>query len=161
MTGTVKGYQIGKNRDSSQDVLLLQCAISADDDIQLVEYMNAPGDNTIPPIGSIVTILSAGRSWKIAIACNDTKDFDSGLSEGDKYLYSKSEASYVRILSDGNIELNGNSDNAVRYADLNTALQSYVEAVNAALATKLDGSGSSGTLSLDISGSKVNEVKLP
>lgn len=116
MTGIVRGYEIGTNRDSSQNVLLLQVEIT-ENNIQAVEYMSAPGDNSIPPKGSIVSILSAGSAWKIAIACNDGKDFDTSISEGEKYLYSDGENSFIKLLKNGNIELNGNSRDAARKDD--------------------------------------------
>jgi hypothetical protein len=43
---------------------------------------------------------------------------------------------------------------------LNAQLQSLVSAINAALATKRDGSGAAGSLSLDLSSAEVPEVKL-
>lgn len=140
---------------------MLKCEISGPDDIQSVEYMSHAGDDHIPPIGSVVTILTAGKSWKIAIASNDQTDFDNTLNEGDRIIYSKDKAAFIKILSDGIIEVNGNADTAVSYTDLNTALQSFVIAINALFATKLDGGGTAGTLTLDISGANVTTVKLP
>lgn len=161
MTGTVRGYEVKKNRDSGQNVLMLQVEISGPEDIQSVEYMSHAGDDHIPPKGSIVTVLQAGKSWKIAIASNDTADFDGSLNEGDRILYSKDAASYIKILSDGTIEINGNADFAVSWTDLNTALQTLVTNINTLFGTKLDGGGTAGTLTLDLSSSKIEEVKLP
>ena len=71
------------------------------------------------------------------------------------------EDGLIEIKTDGNVEINGNADNAVSYTDLDTALQGLVSAINAALATKLDGAGSAGALTLDLSASKVDTVLLP
>ena len=71
------------------------------------------------------------------------------------------EDGLIEIKTDGNVEINGNADNAVSYTDLDTALQGLVTAINAALATKLDGAGSAGALALDLSASKVDTVLLP
>lgn len=128
MTGIVRGYEIGKNRDSSQNVLLLQVEIT-ENNIQAVEYMNAPGDNSIPPVDSIVTILSAGSAWKIAIACNDGKDFDTSIKEGEKYLYSNGENSFIKLLKNGTIELNGNSRDAARKDDSTELVLSQADVV--------------------------------
>lgn len=117
MTGIVKGYEIGKNRDGTQNVLLLQVAINSADDVQPVEYMNAPGDNTIPPMGSIVTVLNAGRSWKIAVAANDGKDFDASLNECERYFYSKDEAAKLKLLNNGTVTVNDGSTEAARNGD--------------------------------------------
>jgi len=59
------------------------------------------------------------------------------------------------------LEINGNTDYAVSWTDLNTALQLLVTTINAKFLTKTDGVGSPGGLSLDISSAKVEGVKLP
>lgn len=162
MIGTVRGYNIGKNRDGTGNVLLLQVEMSDPDDIQTVEYMSGAGDDTIPPVGSLVTILSVGRAWKIAIASND--NISPGMSEGERKIYSSDGGviqAYINFLSTGVLELNGNGNSAVTYSALNTALQTLVTAINAVLATKLDGVGAVGVLSLDISASEENSVRLP
>lgn len=88
-----------------------------------------------------------------------------GAEAGEKILYSRDSAGDVqatfKMLKDGIIELNGDSDFAVSHTDLNTALQILVTAINANFATKLDGGGTAGVLTLDISGAKVGSVKLP
>lgn len=58
------------------------------------------------------------------------------------------------------IELNGNVDFAVRFNALNTQLQALIVLINALFATKLDGGGAAGALTLDLSTAKVDEVKL-
>jgi len=162
MIGTVRGFNIDKNRDGLKNVLLLQVEMSDPDDIQIVEYMSYAGDDTIPPVGSIVTILSAGPAWKIAIACND--NIAPSMGEGEKKLYSSDGGAikaFINFLVGGNLELNGNGNSAVTYSALNTALQGLVTAINSALALKLDGAGSAGVLSLDISSAEENSVRLP
>jgi len=57
------------------------------------------------------------------------------------------------------IQLNGSSKLLVTHAELNTALQSMVTAINNALATKKDEPGSPGTVTLDISAAKTTTVK--
>ena len=169
MTGIVKGFEVGKNRDGTKNVLLLKVEISGTDDIQTVQYMNAPGDDSIPPSGSIVTILSAGKSWKIAIACHDGKDFNDKLNEGEKYLYSKDESSFIKILNDGTIEINGDADNAVRFSDLKSGFDSLVAFINAHthpfIGVPVGNPGTTAVVSTPsndtIDSAKVDEVKLP
>jgi phage gp45-like len=163
MTGIIRGYEIKKNRDSSQNVLMLQCEISGTGDNQSVEYMSHAGDDHIPPIGSIVTILSAGKSWKIAIASNDKINFNSNLSEGEKEIYSSAagiKEAIITLLNTGNIEINGNSDFAVAFNDLKAGFDqlksdfnTHVHASNGVPPTILS------TASID--GSKVSNVLLP
>ncbi len=162
MIGAVTGFEIGPNRDGTKDVLKLQVQIADPDDIQTVEYMSSAGDDTIPPVGSIVTILSAGSAWKIAIASQD--NIAPSMSEGERKIYSSSGGSiqaFINFLNGGNLELNGNGNSAVTFAALNTALQILVTAINATFATKLNGSGSPGTLTLNISAAEENTVRLP
>lgn len=162
MIGTVKGFQIGPNRDGTEDVLLLQVEMSDPDDIQTVEYYSGAGDDTIPPEGSLVTILSVGRAWKIAIASND--NIAPTMAEGERKIYSSDAGvikAFINWLADGDLELNGNANSAVTFSALNTALQSLVTAINATFATKLDGGGTAGVLSLDISAAEEDTVRLP
>lgn len=57
------------------------------------------------------------------------------------------------------IDLNGNTKSFVTHTELDTALQSFILSLNAQFAAKLDGGGSPGTLTLDISTSKTTTVK--
>ncbi len=68
--------------------------------------------------------------------------------------------------NDGNIEFNGNADNLVRYAALNTQLQNEVTAINAELtkiATALNGLIPGiypmQPITLNISSAKINDLK--
>ena len=67
----------------------------------------------------------------------------------------------LKLCSDGSIEINGNADYAVSWTDLNTVLQNLVTAINNTFATKKDEPGSPGALTLDLSGARVDTVKLP
>ena len=74
---------------------------------------------------------------------------------------------YLWAKNNGNLELNGNADNAVRYAPLNTELSSFKTVMQAELvkiATGIIAGGGTytpGTLSLDISASKIDTVLTP
>lgn len=57
------------------------------------------------------------------------------------------------------IQLNGSSKLLVTHAELDTALQSMVTAINGALATKKDEPGSPGSVTVDISAAKTTTVK--
>jgi hypothetical protein len=67
--------------------------------------------------------------------------------------------STIEIDNDGNINLNGDTRNLVSHTELNTALQAMITAINSTFATKLDGGGTPGTVSLDISTSKIDTVR--
>lgn len=87
-----------------------------------------------------------------------------GAKEGELILYSRDSAGSVKskayLNQSGEIVLNDGSDYAVAHTDLNIALATFTTALNVALASKLDGAGSSPGLSIDISGAKVDKVRL-
>ena len=166
--GTVTGRKVGKNRDGTDDVLLLQVEITDPDDIQTVELMQPAGQKDYPIDDSQVVILDIGNAFKAAVAVQDGVT-PSG-SPGDKELYSLDSAglikAFINILASGNIELNGNNDNAVRFQALQdklTALKAQLEAHFHPGVTVGAGSTSpSATVfDVDISASKVDEVQLP
>lgn len=67
----------------------------------------------------------------------------------------------LKLKPNGDIELNGDNDSVVSWDDLNTAMQTFVIAINAAFATKLDGGGGSPALTLDLDPAEVKSVKVP
>ena len=162
-TGTITGRTITTNRDGTNQRVMLQVQMTNPDDIQTVEYVSLPGQDENPIDGSRVFILEVGESYKIAIAVDD--GVTPAMETGEKRLYSVSDAgdiqAFINILKTGIIEVNGDADNAVRFAALDVALQTLVASINAVLATKADASGAAGVLTLDLSTAKVDEVLLP
>jgi len=73
--------------------------------------------------------------------------------------------SFIWLKNDGTYQFGGTADNAVRYAPLNTGLQQLVTALQSELALIAagiatgGGSYTPGTLNLNITGSKINEIK--
>jgi len=159
--GIVKSFEKRKNKDSLRDTILLSVEVNGPDDVQTVELMNDDGVDSIPPKGSRVLIGDIGTSYKIAFSVDDL--IPSQITKaGEKKIYSSENGAikhYINWLVSG-IELNGNTDFAVRFNALNTQFQIFVTDINVALGTKLDGSGTPGTLVLDILTAKVDEVKL-
>lgn len=160
--GEVTGQEIRENRDGAADVRLLQVRMSNDSDIQTVQYMPMSGDDSPPQIGDLVVILSIGTAFQVALGLQDS--VAPSMSAGEKKVYSRdsggSIAAFIDLLASGDLELNGNANTAVRFADLNTQLQLLVTAINALFGTKLDGSGTAGTLTLDLSATESPTVKL-
>lgn len=74
---------------------------------------------------------------------------------------------YIHQKADGTCELGGSTHNAVRYTPLNTGLQNFKTAMQAELALIAagiaagGGSYTPGVLSIDISQSKITEIKTP
>lgn len=158
--GTVTGRALETNRDSLNEFIMLQVRFFKDD-VQTVQFYSQAGDDTSPPNGTKVIVLELGTAFKVAIASDDV--ITSSMQPGEKKLYStvgQDIKAFINLLNSGIIELNGNNDFIVRFNALNTALQTFVVDVNAALATKLNGAGSPGVLTLDIGAAKVDEVKV-
>lgn len=158
-TGIVKGREVGINRDGTTQRLLLQVQMSNPDDMQTVEYVPLPGQDENPINDSKVYILEVGPGYKIAIGADD--GVTPTAAAGEKYLYSVDSAGAIqailKLLSSGIIEVNGNADFAVRFDALDTALQNMLTALNADIVV----AGGAGSTTLDLSGAKVDEVKLP
>ena len=167
--GTVTGQEIKPKRGTDIDVRMLQVELgtSAQSDPQSVEYIPLSGDDNPPMKDDKVLVLSIGPAFKIGIGIRDA--IVTAMNAGERKLYSRDSggavAAFMNLLDTGIMELNGNADFAVRF----TNLESMVTSLN----SKYDAhthpdpvSGSTGTpsnapLGLDISGAKVDEVKLP
>ncbi len=105
-TGIVTGKRIGKNKDGTKEVLLLQVEMADPEDIQTVELMSQTGENSNPPVGSRVLVVGAGPAFKLAIASDDS--IVSATADGEKIIYStsadgKTVASSVYLKNDGTI----------------------------------------------------------
>jgi hypothetical protein len=157
-TGTITGRDVAKNRDGENDRLMLQVQLSNSDDIQTVEYVSLPGQDANPKNGTKVFIIEVGPSYKIAIGADD--GITPGMDTGEQRFYSVNDAgaiqAFINMLKTGIIEINGNGDFAVRWTALNTGLQNMLTALNADIVV----AGGAGSTTLDISGAKVDEVKL-
>jgi phage gp45-like len=156
--GKVTGREVVKNRDGGNNRLMLQVEITDSYDIQTIELRNQYGEDNNPVNGSQVLIIDIGSAFKMAIAAED--GITPSMNPGEKKIYSVSGAAiaaFINFLASGNIEINGNSDFAVRFNALNTALQTMLTSLNADIVS----AGGAGSTTLDLSGAKVNTVKLP
>lgn len=160
--GTVTGQEIKENRDGAADVRLLQVQLSNASDIQTVQYMPMAGDDSPPQIGDLVVVMPIGPAFMVALGIQDS--IVPSMAAGERKLYSRDGAgaiaAFINLLAGGDLELNGNVNTAIRFTPLDTALQLLVTAINAALATKADASGTAGALTLDISTAESPTVKL-
>ena len=126
--------------------------------------MHIPGVQYRPPDNSDTFYSRISEAFKIVLGINDKVPKVETLGKGERIAYASDSGNIVCSVyykNDGIIEVNGNSDFAVSYTDLNAQLQLLVSAINAALGTKANGSGTPGTLTLDLTAAKVNTVKLP
>jgi len=120
------------------------------------------------PIKDLAAILADTQSFKDRVIIgyvNESQEADVG----ELRLYSMDEDGNVKAFgwfkNDGTILINGDSDNVVRYAPLNTGLQALVTQLQAEL-VKIQtgiiaggGTYTPGSLSIDITQAKIEEVK--
>lgn len=155
--------RIDTYRDALTPSRIFQTRFTEQADIQDTQQRQHAGFESRPPIGSKVAVVEIGNAYKLAVA-EDDNVLNSTLGAGETIVYSSESSvvkAFVKFLNTGILEINGDADFAVRYNELNTKLQLLVTAINTALGTKADGTGTAGSLTLDISTAKVNEVKLP
>ena len=103
---------------------------------------------------------TTGKSVSVGVYC------ENNIAEnGELRLFARDdsavEKTFVYLKKDGTLELNGSADFAVSWTDLNTQMQLLITAINGAFASKLNGTGSAGGLTLDLSSAKNLKVKLP
>lgn len=105
-TGRVTGRRTGKNRDSKDTTRLLQVIVTDRNDVRTVQLASHTGEESNPPDGSLVAIIAAGESLKIALA---TSDFIVPvLDVGGKRIYSTDDTgtavkAEIRLDPDGKI----------------------------------------------------------
>lgn len=129
-----------------------------------IEFYGVPGVAARPGKGARVIHIPVGSErYRVGIAAHNYQ-IDVEPGEGETIVYStnadgdtlKAEALFD---ADGNINLNGDGERLVTYAALNTALQNMVTAINLSLGTKLDGGGTAGTLTLNISAAETQTLR--
>lgn len=130
-TGIVKSSEVKKNRDGDHDVRLLSVQMTDKDDVQTVEHMIEAGEDTNPPADSRVVIISIGSAWKIAISCDD--GIAPEVEEGEKKIYSSDAGeikAYIHLKKNGDVIINGDADNAVRFSKLKETIDELQQDVN-------------------------------
>lgn len=136
-----------------------------------VEAYGLAGVVNLPPDGTRVIYLPYGGTRRGACLGGHNYKIQHNLSQGEIKIFStNAEGDTVKasvtlkadgtiIVSGDSVQLNGNSKAFVTHSELNTALQTFITALNLAFAAKLDGGGTPGTLTLDISASSTTSVK--
>lgn len=124
MIGTVTGSEIRKNRDGTQNVVVLQVVMNDPDDVQNVELFPTPGKDYRPLPGSKVIVMDgAGAAYKIAITGRD--EIEPSAAVGEQKVYSVNAAGLVQAIihwmEDGQLVLNAGGGTAVEYKRLQTA----------------------------------------
>ena len=167
--GIVTRVTIQKNKDGKNLVRMLQCVLSDPLDVQSIEWLSQPGDDSPPAIASAVAIIQISESYKVAVSVDDR--VLPTMSPGEKHLYSFNGIAvkaFIKFLNSGVLELNGDTDFAVRFSVLETAFNQLKASYNAHTHVYAPGPGSPVPTAAplpqstaDMSGAKINEIKVP
>ncbi len=128
------------------------------------EVAHTPGVFGRPPKDFHGVFLPVGRGRRYGVMIAGLNyNLNINISAGETAIYSTDSAGALKARIDldasGNIKLNGATKRLVTYAELNTALGTFLTALNAKFATKADGGGAAGGLSLDISAAETQTVR--
>lgn len=144
----------------------IQTAGLGEDD---AEMFHLPGFYSIP-IGSIMGILGDAGDNNVISGTIDY-NFTKVLELGEAIMYCMNSSgiiqSSVYVNKDGDTVINEGTESAVSYSQLDTALQNLVIAINAQfllISTEINNLGGNypaPTLTIDISGSESDTVKIP
>ena len=182
-TGVIVGVEKDKNRDGTNNRLLLSVEISDPDDVQIIELIQPFGLDVHPPAGAKVFIDEAGEAYKLAVAVD--AEIGPNSEEGESIIYSISggaivasthyknngdiehvsvDGGTVKIRATGVVEINGTTDFMVRFSALETAFNELKNAHNTHKHGGVDtGIGTSGgpdvSSAADISLAKIDNVK--
>ncbi len=160
----IASSKIGRKGNAPGDAVICQ-AEATKGDVITPELYQQPGIYSAPPGGArgIFIPLGGSRRYGVIVATHNY-ELDIQVAEGETTIYSttpdgKTVKARIDLDGDGNIDLNGDSKKLVTYAALNTALQALVTAINTTFGTKLDGGGTVGALTLDISAAETQTVR--
>lgn len=156
----IKSTKLEKNTLLDTDVYAAKARISSDQDIQTIEPMHQPGVQHRPPTEShgFFTALSEAKKLFFSIWDGVPKQV---LNEGERISYSydgPTIKTFIKYLKTGILHINGSTDYAVRFTELETAFNELKTQYNA---HNHGGSGTSAPSVADISTAKVDTVKLP
>lgn len=138
-------------------------------DVQTSEQYAPYGIDSNPIKDMIAIYAATSVAGDTAIIGYLNKNQLAGI--GETRLFSTDQngglKGYIWLKADGKALINGDADNAVRFIPLNqemVALQNFINQQLQLIATGITGAGGSyvpGTLSIDISGSKIDEIRTP
>lgn len=158
--GTIKSSKLQKNAGGDDPVYVCKTQLSSEKDIQSLENAHQTGCQTRPPKESQVFYGWFDEAWKFIIGVFDRVP-KVVLNEGERISYSSDSSTikaFIKYLKTGILHLNGDTDFAVRFNELETAFNELKSQYNA---HTHGGSTTDKPSVADISTAKVDTVKLP
>ncbi len=134
------------------------------------ELYHPPGISSAPTEGDKIVEIPLGSGVRVAVATHNYK-LEVSVTAGETVIYSTNSKgdeikAQIKLDTEGNIDLNGDSKNLVTHAELKSALDNYVTMLNLALTkTPIAGNGAPQEewtnlpSSIDISSSKTEKVR--
>ena len=158
-----------KVRSKAPGKAIILKIVSAGGARRTAEMYHPPGISSRPTNGDRCIEIPVGRSGTRVIVASHNYRVEVEPQAGETIIYSTNTAgdavqSKIKLDSNGNIELNGDSKRFVTYSELNSALQDLVTYINGHAHTGVTtGGGTSGTpatpTSLDISAAETETIK--
>ena len=164
LMGIAADYRAGKYRGGTKTVSISTINESADPKTSLNCF--SPGIEINPANGeNLVFVRIKGSSSFLVTIGGINQNIAPDTDRGERRIYSVSAdgetiKAKAKFKNDGTLELNGASSFAVKFEELQTALNALVVAINTNLALKLDGGGTAGTTSISLTPAKSADVKL-
>ncbi len=161
--GIITGRAITQNRDGDSTRVILQVELIAGEDVRTVELFAQAGEDVNPANGCRVVVVDIDN-YKAAVAVSD--DLTPECDPGEREIYSTDNPVSAKLArtkwdKDGNVIHNEGTDNPVKWSELNTIFANFITALNAEFSKKVDGGGSPGSLTLDLSTAKSATVFIP
>jgi len=131
-----------------------------------IELYHPPGISSTPTPEDRVITIPVGSGVRVAVATHNYR-IEVNQDSGETTFYSTNVdgtivKATIKLDTDGNIEINGDSKRFVTYAELNTALQTFKTALNLHThPTAATGPPSPPTapMSIDISAAETTTIK--
>ena len=146
---------------------LLKLTVLGKNDVQEIEQIAPHGIDSCPPNDTrVLHVETLQRGTCVVVgSINDNQE----STEGESRVYSTDAdgvlQTFIHLHDDGTIDIGGTTDNMVRYSPLDSGLQSFKSQIQAELALIAagiatgGGAYSPGTLTVNISNSKIDEIK--
>lgn len=138
-------------------------------DVQTPLQANPPGLDSSPIKDMVAVYSKTDEDGTRAIVGYFNKN--QVAAEGESRLYSIDAngnlKTYIWLKNTGTMELGGNADNAIRYSPLSSELDNFKTQIQDELVkiatgiTTAGGAYTPGTLTIDISASKITTIKTP